>query len=241
MNHVHVLRLQNTPIFQQLQLEEALLRADDRNWCLINEGTPPAIVMGISGKVEQMINREKLRQNPIPVIRRFSGGGTVVVDGNTIFTTLIFNKETVQVSCCPKKILYWTGDIYRPFLEKHDFQIKENDYALGDRKFGGNAQYMSKARWLHHTSHLWDYEADQMEYLLFPPKVPTYRATRSHEEFLCKLNAHLPDKQTFIDQFLDQLRTRFTLSEVVYNQALMILDRPHRQSTTLLVPLPVPG
>ncbi len=46
----HLLQLQNMPILEQLRLEEALLRADDRNWILINRGSPPAIVMGISGK-----------------------------------------------------------------------------------------------------------------------------------------------------------------------------------------------
>ena len=46
----NLLRLRGYPILQQLRLEEALLRADKANWCIINDGTPsPAIVMGISG------------------------------------------------------------------------------------------------------------------------------------------------------------------------------------------------
>lgn len=44
------LKLAALPILQQLQLEEALLRATSHNWFLINEGTPaPSIVMGVSG------------------------------------------------------------------------------------------------------------------------------------------------------------------------------------------------
>lgn len=47
-----LLRLKGVPILRQLHLEEALLRADDANYCIINEGTPePAIVLGISGWV----------------------------------------------------------------------------------------------------------------------------------------------------------------------------------------------
>jgi hypothetical protein len=47
---VNILRLRGYPILKMLQLEEALLRTDDRNWLLLNEGTDrPAIVMGISG------------------------------------------------------------------------------------------------------------------------------------------------------------------------------------------------
>src|SRR5438045_757750 len=86
---LHVVRLERTPILQQLQAEEALLRADNRNWCLLNRGSPPAIVMGISGKAEQLIRPDKLQESPIPLIRRYSGGGTVVVDENTWFVTFI--------------------------------------------------------------------------------------------------------------------------------------------------------
>ena len=47
---VKFLRLAAMPILQQLQLEEALLRATTDNWFILNEGTPdPTIVMGVSG------------------------------------------------------------------------------------------------------------------------------------------------------------------------------------------------
>jgi len=47
---VKFLRLAAMPILQQLQLEEALLRATSHSWFLMNEGTPePSIVMGVSG------------------------------------------------------------------------------------------------------------------------------------------------------------------------------------------------
>ncbi len=50
MHVVKLLRLHKVPILRQLLLEEALLRADSSNWCIINNGTSvPAIVMGISG------------------------------------------------------------------------------------------------------------------------------------------------------------------------------------------------
>lgn len=45
-----LLSLRGFHILRQLRLEEALLRADSGNYCIINDGTPdPAIVMGISG------------------------------------------------------------------------------------------------------------------------------------------------------------------------------------------------
>ena len=45
-----LLRLSRFPIYHQLVMEEALLRATQHNWCIVNDGAfSPAIVMGISG------------------------------------------------------------------------------------------------------------------------------------------------------------------------------------------------
>ena len=49
------------------------------------------------------------------------------------------------------------------------------DYVFGNRKFGGNAQSITKSRWIHHTSFLWDYEVRNMAYLRHPKRVPDYR------------------------------------------------------------------
>ena len=55
----HLLHFQNLPILEQLRLEEASLRCDERNFCIINEGSTPAIVLGISGKLEELVDQEK--------------------------------------------------------------------------------------------------------------------------------------------------------------------------------------
>ena len=50
------------------------------------------------------------------------------------------------------------------------------DYCFGDVKFGGNAQAITKQRFLHHTSLLWDYKKERMKLLKHPAKIPDYRA-----------------------------------------------------------------
>ena len=50
------------------------------------------------------------------------------------------------------------------------------DYCFGDVKFGGNAQAITKQRFLHHTSLLWDYQSERMRLLKHPSKIPDYRA-----------------------------------------------------------------
>jgi lipoate---protein ligase len=229
-----LLHLKNYPIFEQLQLEEALLRADDGNWCLINEGSPKAVVMGISGHADQLLNADVLQEKPIPVIRRFSGGGTVIVDEQTHFITFIANGEQLGVPPCPQKVLRWTENLYRPLFHGLDFHAKENDYVIGNQKFGGNAQYMRKQRWLHHSSLLWDYQAENMNYLKIPARMPQYREKRSHLDFLCRLSAHLPERELLSLHVKNELKKDFTVLEMDLCQVKEILLQPHRKSVAMI-------
>lgn len=219
---IHLIRLKGIPIFEQLQLEEALLRADDRNFCIINYGAPRAVVMGISNKAEALLYLESIRREKIPVVKRFSGGGTVIVDPNTLFVTFIMSKKDLNVPAFPEPILKWGADLYTDAWAIPGFNLRENDYCVGEKKCGGNAQYIKKDRWLHHTSFLWDYSEQNMAHLRLPSKRPKYREDRDHgdflvrlksygfspEELICKLERALV-KQLYIEEFnLDFLETK---------------------------------
>jgi lipoate-protein ligase A len=188
--------------------------------------------MGIGGKPEKLLNMEAVRRDEVTVIKRFSGGGTVVLDTNSLWTTLIGRKDDFpSVEAFPRPIMQWSAEaIFGPafkklnqqLIQKHlktggkrtlvvdskscsndnsgrvitlenghleipEFALRENDYILGDRKMGGNAQCIIKDAWLHHTSFLWDFDSDIMNYLTLPDKRPAYRQDRSHDDFLVRL------------------------------------------------------
>lgn len=232
---MRLLRLTHTPILQQLQIEEALMRATDDAWCLVNIGSPPAIVMGISGKPEQLLEEPLYRQHSLPLIRRFSGGGCVVVDEDTLFISLMGPKTLLPCSPFPCSIMNWTADaFYRPLMGNLGFALKGNDYALGNRKFGGNAQYLQKERWLHHSTLLWDYHPERMACLSMPPVVPAYRANRAHQEFLCKLKDRFPSKEEFVALFLENLDRHFRLAPTTLKEVEPLLEQPHRRATEVV-------
>lgn len=52
---------------------------------------------------------------------------------------------------------------------------------------------ITKDKWIHHTSFLWDYDADHMAYLKLPQKRPEYRSDRDHDAFLSKLANSVAD------------------------------------------------
>jgi lipoate-protein ligase A len=193
---MNILHLQNTPIYEQLILEEHLLREDTRNFCLINSGSTPAIVMGISGKADTLVHLDRLPDS-IPLLRRFSGGGTVIVDENTVFVTFICNKADHDFQAYPEPILRWAESRLAPATE--GLKLRENDFVIGEKKCGGNALYIKKDRWLIHTSFLWDYDPARMELLKHPAKTPKYREGRSHEEFVCRLSDYLKDQEEWIE------------------------------------------
>jgi lipoate-protein ligase A len=187
--------------------------------------------MGIGGKPKLLLNTEKVKEDGVVVVKRFSGGGTVVLDHSSLWTTWIGrNADFPDVEPFPRPIMEWSaetafGPAFRQLKEQAsleagagrktlvmetksctndnsgkvltvpsevqkdvpDFRLRENDYVLGERKMGGNAQSIVKDGWLHHTSFLWDFDEENMTYLTLPSKRPDYRGDRSHDEFLVKL------------------------------------------------------
>lgn len=228
---LHLVKLCNMPIFQQLQWEEALLRSDDRNWLIINHGSPPAIVLGISGKLEELVCQTTWNQQPLPLIRRFSGGGTVVVDEETLFVTFICRGETLSFPLYPRSIMEWSAQFYRPLFPNGMFQLQENDYAIGFLKWGGNAQSITRNRYLHHSSILWNYDVEKMKYLLMPKKVPSYREGRIHEEFLCSVNSYFEGRDSFWIKFLEEVSKKFEVVEEGVEELQRIAQLPHRKAT----------
>ena len=231
---LRLIALNKTPILKQLQIEEGLLRLNEENWCLINEGSPPSIVMGISSEPHEVLNSQKMQETPLPLIKRYSGGGTVIVDFNTLFVSFIFQKTAHDFSCFPEPILRWTETLYKEAFSIPNFQLIENDYTIGHLKCGGNAQYIQKKRFVHHTTFLWDYDLSLMDYLAFPKKTPVYRKGRAHADFLCPLKSFLPSKKAFFLQILEVLSNDFTLFPSSLDSVLPLLKKPYRKTTCLI-------
>jgi lipoate---protein ligase len=230
----HLIHLKNVSIFEQLLLEEELLRNDSRNFCLIYEGALPAIVMGISGKAHELVHAEKTIAYQYPVIKRFSGGGTVFVDENTLFVAFICNKAHFDFPAYPEKILKWSEQFYSDAFALPGFHLRENDFVIGEKKCGGNAQYIKKDRWLQHTSFLWDFCQERMQCLLHPRKAPNYREGRSHNEFLCKLKDHYPSKEAWISRIKNTLSERYQIVTMPYLSSNRKGHTSNRTATSLI-------
>ena len=234
-------------MLRQLRLEETLFRANDENWAIVNDGAPRrAIVLGISGKPHRLIDVAAAHEDDVLVIKRFTGGGTVVVDADTQFVSLVMNGDAIpNVPLFPRPLMRWTGDLSGGVVGTNDdtgvfrdlpnWRLHQDDYvvetrselasndrddrvdrvdARGDEprsflKVGGNAQSISKTRFVHHTSFLWDFDVATMKkYLAVPEKQPAYRENRAHEAFLAPLSRWMADRNALRDRLPGALRAR---------------------------------
>ena len=79
-------------------------------------------------KKNELIHVEEAKKAGIQVIKRFSGGGTVVVDHNTVFSTLIMQAEAVPgLECYPRPVMKWSEGFYRNVFGPHGaFSLQEH-------------------------------------------------------------------------------------------------------------------
>lgn len=215
-------------ILPQLRLEEALFRSSTDSFLLLNHvpTSSKSIVVGLStksapGKLEGLVELEHAQRSGTPVIKRFTGGGTVLVDGETLFVSFLGNSRGLPepFQPFPKSLMQWSARFYdrafsrwREQLEISDeqqklqFWLQENDYCVDGLKFAGNAQSISGGRFIHHSSILWNTDMEEMERLLKIPKrelQPEYRKGRGHRDFVRVLSDFVDDKKSSPDEFLD--------------------------------------
>lgn len=116
---------------ERLCLEEALLRHDPlkRSWAIVGTHDPVynsylpnneearrsnetcLIIMGIGGKPELLLDVEKVKADNVLTVKRFSGGGTVVMDHSSLWTTFIGRTDDFpHVDPYPKSIMSWSAD-----------------------------------------------------------------------------------------------------------------------------------
>uniref|UniRef100_A0A2P2LHK5 Uncharacterized protein LOC103931360 isoform X3 n=1 Tax=Rhizophora mucronata TaxID=61149 RepID=A0A2P2LHK5_RHIMU len=163
-------------------------------------------------KPAELLEIKMVLKDWIPVIRRYSGGGTVIVDQGTIFVSFICGKDAVPgLTLYPHPIMTWSGGLYNEvFKGVGDFCLRENDYVFGDHKIGGNAQSITKSRWVHHTSFLWDFKFANMSYLKLPKQIPKYRLARNHLDFICCIKDYM-SRSDFIERTVQATGSQFTL------------------------------
>ncbi|NGX62933.1 MAG: putative lipoate-protein ligase A [Candidatus Anoxychlamydiales bacterium] len=215
---LNFLHLKKINILTQLNLEEKFLRNFDEPFCIINEGTSDAIILGISNLEKDLVHLQNTKKDKIPLIKRFTAGGCVFVDQNTLFVTFIFSKKYLDITFFPEPILRWAETFYKKVFDLKSFKLIENDFVIDDKKVAGNAMYIKKDRFLLHSSFLLDFDKNKMQKYLKTPKItPQYRKDRAHSNFLAPIKSRY-SKDEFIQKIKIALKNSFNLKDYNLSQ-----------------------
>jgi lipoate-protein ligase A len=182
---------------QNLACDEALLDFCDeggsaegllRFW----EPAEYSVVVGYANKVAEEVRVEYCRSEGIPILRRCSGGGTVLQGSGCLNYSLIVRIDAAG----PFSTITGTNEF---ILKRHQAALAtllntavemqgHTDLALGGLKFSGNAQRRKRHFLIFHGCFLLGLDIGRVEKALrMPSKQPEYRAERSHREFLVNL------------------------------------------------------
>jgi lipoate---protein ligase len=178
-----------------LALDEALLLAAEergsgpvlRTW----EFPRLAVVMGASCRLHDDIDVGRCQSDNIPIARRSSGGGTVLVGPGALNVTIVLPADAAPgLAAVDTTQAFVLGRIAEG-LRAAGCAVEvrgSGDLTLGDRKFAGSAQRRLRRHFLVHASLLYDFPLAAIStYTRVPKRQPAYRAGRSHQHFLTNL------------------------------------------------------
>ncbi len=235
------LDLDGLNILEQLKVEEALLRCGSGNYFILNSNSPASVVLGLSNNVEDLVDLSIAQSLNLPIYRRFSGGGAVVVDCDTIFTTFIFDAALTPFKSTPEGWMAFGASVFSKAFLPHELQVFGQDYALYGWKIGGNAQSFAKGRVLHHTSFLYSWNLELMQVLKMPKKQPVYRQGRDHNHFCGRLETHFLDKNVCRQRLKSAVQDLFKCENIALDDLASILKKDHRKSVEIVCPFQPPG
>ncbi len=193
-----------------LALDEALLEKAEQGLqpaiLRIWEPESPMVVLGRSSPYELEVNQEFCKARKIPVLRRSSGGQSIVTGPGCLMYCLLVSYESQPHT--------------RALDQAHQYVMRQIQDALGKRnietvfqgtcdltyhgkKFSGNSLRCKRDHFIYHGTLLYDFPLELISGCLGQPaRQPEYRENRSHQEFVTNLPATR-------DELVDVLTTAF--------------------------------
>jgi len=150
------------------------------------------VVLGYANNIATEANLAFCRQNKIPVLRRWTGGGAVLQGPGVLNYALILRADSSgqchTITAANNFILKRQQAALSDLLQKRVEKQGHTDLAISGLKFCGHGQRRKKQFLLFHGSFLLSLDLSLIEKALrMPSRQPDYRHGRSHSEFLMNL------------------------------------------------------
>jgi lipoate---protein ligase len=181
---------------ENLACDEALLEMCEQGYDheILRFWEPPSVfvVLGYSNSVSTEVNQQACRSDGIPILRRYSGGGTVVQGVGCLDYALILRTSFSG----PLSTIAGTNSFIMNRQRRAldvvvggGVEVRgHTDLAINAVKFSGNSQRRKGRFLLFHGVFLLDFDLRLISrYLNHPSREPLYRKRRQHEQFLRNL------------------------------------------------------
>jgi lipoate---protein ligase len=151
------------------------------------------VVLGYSKKIEEEVFEDECDRLGIPILRRESGGGTVLQGPGCLNYTLVLPIESAPeletITGANRYIMQRTRTALASLVPgKLEIQ-GHTDLTLDGLKFCGNAQRRKRRCLLFHGAFLLEFDLTLISKTLrLPRQQPDYRKNRPHESFLTNLH-----------------------------------------------------
>ena len=188
---------------ENLALDEALLdTAESRG---ISEGVlrlwespQTVVVLGRSSPAEVEVDLRACKELRVPVLRRSSGGGTVVAGPGCLMYAVLLDYQNYPqlraIDLCHQFVLGKVADGISKLVPNihlegtSDLALSVEDGTPILHKFSGNAMRAKRDHVLYHGTLLYNFDLDLLTKLLATPtRTPEYRDERAHRQFVTNL------------------------------------------------------
>lgn len=182
----------------QLRCEERQLRRvqEGQRPCCLTYRSDLCVVLGRNNKSEEWVHAQAAATDGVPVLRRISGGGAVVLTRDVLNYSFVVPRGQLEVSCraaalgglpvTARYIDFFRGLVIRALGPAGGSftATGTSDISLNGRKISGNAQRISAGAVLHHGTLMLRCPLAEIErYLPLPPN----RSDVAHRGFLTGL------------------------------------------------------
>ena len=186
---------------ENVALDEALLEACEarelsedvlRLW----EPAEYFVVLGRSSDPRIEVDLDACRREGVPILRRASGGGTVLAGPGCLMYAVVLSLEELPhlraVDAAHHHVLTRVAGALAPQVPDiahagiSDLVVPESKGSI--RKVSGNALRIKRDHFLYHGTLLYNFDLQRIGRLLATPtRTPDYRDQRDHDEFVANI------------------------------------------------------
>ncbi|TWU58838.1 putative lipoate-protein ligase A [Rubripirellula tenax] len=191
----------------------------------------PTVILGRSSRIADEVDQDFCRASGIPVLRRCSGGASVVGGPGCLMYSVVLSfdekPELQKIDAAHKHVM---AHILRSVMAQLPDAAMQGicDLTWNNRKCSGNSLRVARRHLLYHGTILHDFDLELLaRCLTHAPRQPEYRDGRDHDEFVTNIPI---DPNRFESDLMTQFQVTKTINAAAWIDQIDQLRRDRYDS-----------